>query len=96
MKYVHKVILTDIFTTRKDEILPSLRYLSQGLANKNVVLFDISQNAICPDGCQELVPLLLANPSIMYLYLNHVALSEKGSRVIAQAIKDSGMDLIVF
>lgn len=51
IKEIKCVILSDIFTSRKEEILDSLGFINDFLANKNILMFDISSNAICPDGC---------------------------------------------
>lgn len=75
VKEIKKLILNDIFTSRKEEILDSLEYLNDALENKGIVLFDLSSNAICPDGCLKIRNIIEKNPTIKYLYLNHVALS---------------------
>lgn len=92
-KYIRRVVLSDIFTTRKNEILPALRHLNSALQNKQVTLFDMSSNALCPDGCLEIVDILKTNPEMKYLYLNHVALSEAGAVTIAKAIQDGKLRL---
>ena len=69
------VILSDIFTSRTDEILDSLECLNEGLQNKQIELFDLSNNAICPDGCVKIKDILLTNQNMKFLILNHVALS---------------------
>jgi Ran GTPase-activating protein (RanGAP) involved in mRNA processing and transport len=92
-KHIKRVILSDIFTTRKNEILPALRCLNKVLQNKGIQLLDMSSNALCPDGCLEIVDILKTNQELKYLYLNHVALSEAGSITIAKAIQDGKLAL---
>lgn len=75
IKTIRKVLFNDIFTTRTDEIVPSLGIISKMLENKGVILFNLSDNAICPDGCLELENLFMNNQNLQYLYLNHSALS---------------------
>ena len=75
-------MFNDIFTTRTDEIVPSLKLISKMLENKDVVLFNLSDNAICPDGCLELENLFMHNQSLQYLYLNHSALSQAGAKSV--------------
>lgn len=96
MARVTSVILADIFTTRKDEhILPALEALSRCLQHKKVVLFDLSSNAICPDGCVAIRDVLRTNPTLKFLILNHVALSEAGTATISQAIEEGHLSLVV-
>ena len=45
---INKVNVADIFTSRKEEIYPSLKCLTRALSNKSILLFDISSNALCP------------------------------------------------
>ena len=92
-KFIRRVVLSDIFTTRKNEILPALRHLNFALQNKQISLLDMSSNALCPDGCLEIVDILKTNPEMKYLYLNHVALSEAGAVTIAKAIQDGKLRL---
>lgn len=96
IKTIKKVILNDIFTSRKDSILPSLKLLNASLQNKNITLLDISSNAICPDGCFLIKDILIKNPSIKYLYLNHTALARIGTVHICDALKKGGQNLKVF
>ncbi len=57
-------MFNDIFTTRTDEIVPSLKLIAKMLENKGVILFNLSDNAICPDGCLELENLFLHNQNL--------------------------------
>ena len=93
MNRITRIILSDIFTTRKEGILPSLRALNASLQNKQIVLFDISSNAICPDGCLELIDVFKTNKTLKYVILNHVALSEAGTVTISKAIQEGGLQL---
>ena len=96
IKTIKKVILNDIFTSRRESILPSLEILNASLQNKNILLFDLSYNAICPDGCKKIEDILINNPTIKYLYLNHTALARIGTVHICEAITKGGLDLKVF
>jgi Ran GTPase-activating protein (RanGAP) involved in mRNA processing and transport len=51
---ISKVLFNDIFTSRTDEILESIETISRLLKDKNVILFNMSDNAVCPDGCLRL------------------------------------------
>ena len=93
MKRISKVIVADIFTTRKNEILPSLRALNHALQHKGLVLFDLSSNAICPDGCLEIVDIIKTNSTLEHLILDHVALSEAGTVTIAKSINEGNLSL---
>ena len=48
---IDKVLFNDIFTSWTVEILDSLKLISDMFKNKNIILFNLSDNAICPDGC---------------------------------------------
>lgn len=43
--------------------------------NKNVILLNMSDNAVCPDGCLKLEAFFKYNKNLRFLYLNHSALS---------------------
>lgn len=90
---VRNLILADIFTTRKDDIMDSCEEIVKGFANKNLKLFDISNNALCPDGCLIIGKLFQTNQSLKYLWLNHVAFSRDGTEYISKAITDAKLDL---
>lgn len=75
IKSIKVLILRDIFTTRTNDILKSLEIINEIFSNKNLQVLDLSDNAICPDGCTKIRELLVTNNSIKYLYLNHSALS---------------------
>ena len=96
IKSIKKVILKDIFTSRKEEILDSLSFLDEFLENKSIVLFDLSSNAICPDGCLRIRNIIEKNPSLKYLYLNHVALSQAGTVTVTDYILNSKVNLLSF
>lgn len=96
IKSIKKVILKDIFTSRKEEILDSLSYLNDFLADKYIVLFDLSSNAICPDGCLRIQNIIEKNQTIKYLYLNHVALSQAGTVTVSDYILNSKLNLLSF
>lgn len=66
------------------------------LEGKNVILFNLSDNAICPDGCMEFKNFFLTNPGLKYLYLNHSALSQIGTKVICEYLMKAGIKLKVF
>ena len=91
---VKTLLLADIFTTRKEDILVSCELIVQGFSNKNIKFFDISNNALCPDGCKIIGKLFKTNQSIKYLWLNHVAFSRDGTEYISQAIEEAKMDLV--
>jgi Ran GTPase-activating protein (RanGAP) involved in mRNA processing and transport len=91
---VNKLLLADIFTTRKEDIGVSCELIVQGFANKGLRLFDISNNALCPDGCLIIGKLFKTNPGIKYLWLNHVAFSRDGTEYISKAITDAKLDLV--
>jgi Ran GTPase-activating protein (RanGAP) involved in mRNA processing and transport len=95
MTRITRVVLADIFTTRKNDIIPALQVLSSCLQNKQIVLFDLSSNAICPDGCEAIQDVLKTNPTLKHLILNHIALSEKGTVTITKAIEEGGLSLRV-
>lgn len=95
MQRISRVVLADIFTTRKDDIIPALQALNSCLQHKHIVLFDLSSNAVCPDGCEAIKDIIRTNPSIKHLLLNHVALSEKGTVTISKAIEEGGLSLKV-
>jgi Ran GTPase-activating protein (RanGAP) involved in mRNA processing and transport len=65
----------------------------EGFANKGLKVFDISNNALCPDGCLIIGKLFQTNPGIKYLWLNHVAFSRDGTEYISKAITDAKLDL---
>lgn len=96
IKTIKKAIFSDIFVSRKEEIIPSLNILNKCLSNKQMILFDISYNALCPDGCAAIVDILKTNKGMKYLYLNHVALSQPGTVSICEAVKEAELDLISF
>lgn len=75
LESVSKVLFNDIFTSRTDEILEAIEIISRMLRDKNVILFNMSDNAVCPDGCQRLEQFFKFNKGLKYLYLNHSALS---------------------
>jgi len=75
IKSIQKVILNDIFTTRKEEINISLKHLNLALSYKDIRLFDLSNNAICPEGCLYIKEIFTTNPNLKHLYFNHSALS---------------------
>ena len=91
---IKKVILNDIFTSRKEDLLISLDHLNKALQNKNIVLFDLSNNAICPNGCLRIKDIFMTNKTIKYLFLNHSALSQDGTVTISQFLKESELDLV--
>lgn len=86
--------MADIFTTRKDDIGTSCELIVEGFANKGLKLFDISNNALCPDGCLIIGKLFSTNPDLKYLWLNHVAFSRDGTEYISQAITEAKLDLV--
>lgn len=94
LKSVKKLVLSDIFISRKEEIVPSLEILDRMFSDKGLVMLDFSYNALCPDGCATIVNLIKTNKSLKYLYLNHVALSQAGTVSICDAITEGGLDLI--
>lgn len=96
LESITKVLLNDIFTTRSDEIVPSLKIISKMLENKNVIVFNLSDNAICPDGCYELRNFFLTNKNLKYLYLNHSALSQLGTKAICEYLMESEIQLKTF
>lgn len=96
IKSINKVILSDIFVSRKEGIVPSLEILNRDLSNKGIVLLDFSYNALCPDGCAVIVDILKTNKDMKYLYLNHVALSQPGTVSICKAVIEGKLDLISF
>ena len=96
LKSVRKLVLSDIFTSRKEEIIPSLEIIDRLFSNKNIVMLDFSYNALCPDGCATIVNMIKTNRTLQYLYLNHVALSQAGTVSICDAIKEGELDLISF
>lgn len=81
---ISKVLFNDIFTSRTNEILDSIEIISRMLKNKNVILFNLSDNAVCPDGCLKLEEFFKHNKSLKYLYLNHSALSQAGTKTICE------------
>ncbi len=95
-KIIKKVILNDVFTSRKEGILDSLSYLNEVLRNKNIILLDLSNNAICPDGCERITDILEHNQTLKYLYFNHSALSQAGTITVCKAIRDGKLNLISF
>ena len=96
IKRIDRLVLSDIFTTRKDTIGSALKAITRIFSNKAIKVLDLSSNAICPSGCQEIVDLLKSNPEIKHLYLNHVALSEDGGNIIAEALLNSEIKLVTF
>lgn len=96
IKEIKCVILSDIFTSRKEEILDSLGFINDFLANKNILMFDISSNAICPDGCIQLKDIIETNKNMKYLNLNHVALSQAGTVTITEYILNGKLNLKSF
>jgi len=96
LRSVKKLVLSDIFISRKEEIVPSLEILDRMFSNKNLIMLDFSYNALCPDGCATIVNMIKTNKSLKYLYLNHVALSQAGTVSICDAIKEGELDLISF
>ena len=72
----------------------SCELIVQGFAHKKIKLFDISNNALCPDGCLIIGKLFMTNPEIKYLWLNHVAFSRDGTEYISKAITDAKLDLV--
>ena len=91
IQVIKKVCLNDIFTTRKDDILDSLTHINEAFQNKGIVLFDLSNNAICPDGCEKIKEIFTTNQTLKYLYLNHSALSQAGSITISKYIIEAGL-----
>lgn len=96
LKTVKKLVLSDIFISRKEEIVPSLEILDRLFSNKQIVMLDFSYNALCPDGCATIMNMIKTNKTLKYLYLNHVALSQAGTISICDAIKEGELDLISF
>lgn len=88
-----KLLLADIFTTRKEDLLVSCQLIVEGFARKNLKFFDISNNALCPDGCDIISKLFASNQSIRYLWMNHVAFSRDGTIAVSKAITESGLKL---
>lgn len=91
---VKKLLLADIFTTRKEDIGTSCELIVEGFAHKQLKLFDISNNALCPDGCLIIGRLFASNPQLKYLWLNHVAFSRDGTEFVSKAISEAQLDLL--
>lgn len=92
LKSVKKVVLSDIFVSRKEEILPSLEILSESLAAKGVAYLDLSSNALCPDGVAAVHELVSSNP-VSFLLFDHVALSREGSTSLCKSIDAKPLNL---
>lgn len=93
---ISKVLFNDIFTSRTDEILDSIETISKMLKDKNVILFNMSDNAVCPDGCLRLELFFKHNKGLKYLYLNHSALSQAGTKTICEYLSVNEIQLQVF
>lgn len=91
---VKKLLLSDIFISRKDSIVPSLKILSECFSHKNVAYLDLSSNALCPDGTAAVDQLIVTNP-ISHLLFDHVALSREGSVSLCQSIEKGKLNLKV-
>lgn len=92
LKSIKKLILSDIFVSRKEEILPSLEILSENLADKGIAYLDLSSNALCPDGVAAVHELVSSNP-ITFLLFDHVALSREGSTSLCKSIDARPLNL---
>lgn len=93
---VSKLLLNDIFTSRTDEILDSIELISEMFKDKNVALLNMSDNAVCPDGCQKLEGFFKFNKELKYLYLNHSALSQAGTKTICDFLLENQIQLLTF
>lgn len=92
LRAVRKLNLSDIFVTRKEEIVPSLEALTAALTGKDVRYLDLSCNALCPEGVEAVRALVAGNP-LAHLRMDHVALARAGSATLAAAIRDGGLRL---
>lgn len=96
LRSVKKLVLSDIFISRKEEIVPSLEILDRIFSNKGLVMLDVSYNALCPDGCAAIVNMIKTNKELKYMYLNHVAMSQEGTVSICEAMKEGQLNLVSF
>lgn len=81
------VNFSDIFTGRlREEIPPSLGFISGGLRAVQLEELDLSDNAFGPDGVRGFSDLLANMPSLKTLRLNNNGLGPEGGVLVAQAL----------
>lgn len=87
MKKLKSVILDEIFTTlNKEEMLISFRFISLALKDKNLVVLDISNNALSSELPEEFINLLSESNNLKFLKIRNCGLGYKGGDRIGECL----------
>ncbi|KAK6089830.1 hypothetical protein P3W45_001178 [Vairimorpha bombi] len=89
MKKLKSVILDEIFTTlNKEEMLSCFRHISLALKDKNLVVLDISNNALSSELPKEFFNLLSESNSLKFFKIRNCGLGHKGGNLIGECLNN--------